>query len=324
MNNVTGISRTRRLAIGGIALILGATAGCSKQSQGLDASSNEQIAAGLTDSLQRRQDDWSLQRVQQELIRRCMQKSKLLYYVTSAGPYPTQTLLTDDTFTGVTPQGYGLYLHEIAQHVGVPDGQQATSKQDAYQRSLPAAQQAQYTKAFFGSDSSRQSLRLPGGGEVSFPAEGCLAEALTQIYGNVKKQAELEAIPQIVRAQMNAKIGSDTAYRSAADAWRTCMQARGFNYKSPSDAINQLQSDYARAASPEQVLPKERNVAQADASCDAKTQLRLLQKQARVRALAGIGADLERQTLALLQLRDDAVSRAKSLLAASGSAVSVP
>ena len=287
--------------------------GCGSQTHPISDAQLSQLVSGITDDLQREQTDWQLQKVQQELVRECMSKKGLTYFVTDFGPVPTQSRLTSDSSLSATPDGYGIYQSKKASTAG-GDGRDGSSRQEVYQQSLSATAQTAYTLAYFGGESDHATLQLPGGGSVQYPIKGCLAQTYDELYGSATEQAMLEAIPQIVRVDVDRRLQSSGIYIDALTSWRSCMSTAGYNYKSPDDAITQLEHAYTDAKTLDVVHPREVATAQADAACDARTGLRAAKRVARLDALRQESSTLEQQTLALLEIRSTAVQRARALV----------
>lgn len=290
-------------------------ASCTANHTKLTPSETAELAAGVSDDLSHEQTAWQLQRVQQELVKECMQAKGLRYYVSDDGPYPTPAVATADQISSPTPTGYGVFGEMSASARGVAAGSQATNKEDAYTNSLPQAERVAYTRAYFGPNGADEVLKLPGGGTENYSGHGCIGSANAKLYGSAREEAEVEAIPQILRSEITAKLSDDSTFTSAARSWAGCMAALGYTYKSPKGATDELRASYERSGLLPALHAREQQVAQADAHCDAKSGLRKAKKAATTKALAAVSGDLERQSLIALSAQDSALKRARQILA---------
>jgi hypothetical protein len=278
----------------------------------------------LAETVQSRQDTWYLRRVEDELVRRCMAGKGLTYFATEFGPIPAEGAATVDAIPPAPAAGYGLFAKAkagAADEATTPGrtlpgavGAPSRNRQDVYVQRLGPAEQAKYLEALQGPDSTRATITLPTGSQISFPTGGCRGDARRQVYGDLADAVRLDMVPQSVLRQVATRAQADPEYATAIAAWQACMRKAGYPYRSPLDATVAIAGAYRTQGVTETLHRRELAVARADATCDAASSLREVSARMRAKYLDQMSDEIERDLVALAELRTDAVARAKSLL----------
>ena len=210
-------------------------------------------------------------RAEQILDKRCMNRKGFKYvlgpaerlssvianepYVPGLGPTRTEALAV------ALRRRVGYHLYDSYHPGPVPPN-------DQYVRSLSPADQARYSRAMFGPQSARQTIREPGGGSLSFPTKGCVAEGQKQLYGSPLAAQEVLVFPGDWLAQLGTKTTSDPAVAAKGKPWSRCISAAtGIDFATPDQIVQRLKRDYATQGGTKAMHRREIAYAVADARC---------------------------------------------------------
>ena len=133
--------------------------------------------------------------------------------------------------------------------------------------SLSAEDAARYDVALFGHPETRASIDLPDGTAVSYPVDGCIAQARTELYGDIATWASVSNVPPSYERVLAENVLESSAYTAAMRGWSDCMAASGFDYALPQDAIDDLTERYRVEGFSDQLRDEEMRTATADATC---------------------------------------------------------
>lgn len=160
-----------------------------------------------------------------------------------------------------------------------------------------------------------ESVPLPGGGAAYWYRDSCLADARHRLYGDDYEHNELGYGLAFLRTDLLAAADADPDYQRALNAWRDCMQKRGFSDDRPEAAAKRLAGDYqAGKLSLDQLRTQEVTVATADAECYVASDLARSRQAAEARAEDQLVANNGDKLLAMQRARDEALDRAATLL----------
>ena len=194
----------------------------------------------------------------QQLTQLCMKSKGLVYYadfVTAATANPNVGrdeagvpgahigLVTRET------SGFG-FRSEALQAKTAPTGGNGVQSEEAYADSLRGKVGRQYRLALSGSETSRISVQLPGGGTTTIQAGGCTGAAERHLYGPVANFVQAETGLAILRNALYSAVTSDSRFATAVARWSSCMGSRGFHYHSPTRMWNTVSSRVFRDPTP--------------------------------------------------------------------------
>lgn len=285
------------------------------------------LPAGDERAVQRyAEDERFLVVAERELIRRCMEASGFRYIVER--PTTAEVAADLDFSVGAggdlasrRERGYGLFEANQQRRDGGAersavdgDAGQPQSANDAYVRSLPADQQEAYMAALVGGESAPQQIETSSGDVIEMNRDGCVNEARQQIWEDPTRWMSLLMERQAIRNDLVGRAEQDGGFQQALGAWRGCMAARGFEFRTPSAAVDALAQEYAAASDPAEVRERETAVAVADGECGESAELAAAYERALAEARNEMAPDQERVLLAEEELRREGVDRAKQLL----------
>jgi hypothetical protein len=252
-----------------------------------------------------------------ELVSRCMAKKGFKYTV--APPLTPESLpdapYGSDDLAYAREHGFGsVQRRDRSERV------EKYAREDPNKRhldSLSPRERDRYWEAFAGDLAHQAYVTLPDGTTVSVATKGCVAEARTQLYGNLSEWLRLDHTRQAFVRDVRSRVESDAQFGRAVAAWRDCMQGRGLRYASPAAASEPfLGAATANLADnlADKPSAKEVRVAVAAAECSRESKLtetgERLERELR---LAG-SAEYDRAVLAWHELQLRALQRARSLL----------
>lgn len=121
--------------------------------------------------------------------------------------------------------GYGI--------VSTPDAGTTPEKSatDTFYRRLSPQEQQRFTEAFFGPPNSKVSITVPGGGHISSPNKGCMAESRRILIGDVTAWARAYCGAENFSNKLTQQISTSAEYDQAISNWRTCMAGKGMNMR---------------------------------------------------------------------------------------------
>jgi hypothetical protein len=251
-----------------------------------------------------------------ELIGQCMQKGGFRYEVIPPALEDFEKSAPPPAVDMDERRQIGYGLAESATGGGNPQGDAAPQDVNAkYIQTLSPQRQRQYQEALFGRDERSVEVELPGGGVLATNEDGCLSEARMRLYGDLSTWLYLDHIANNLRSEAASRMRADERYDSVHNEWRSCMEDRGFQYRTPGEAMAAAAEMYGNAsADRQQVLRREIQVAVADGECDlgvglTSTLNRLLQTY-----FAQVQEDRFGEVMNLSELQANALSRARDLL----------
>jgi hypothetical protein len=253
---------------------------------------------------------------EQELVSRCMATEGFRYEVVAP---PLADFQAEAPPPGVDLDnrrlvGYG-YLAGLPAGGGAHRDAGPQDPNAIYAQSLPPERQQGFQTALFGRDDQPVIAELPDGDTVSVNAGGCLSEVRIVLYGDLETWLYLDYVTNNLRAEAATRMLADDRHRAAVDRWRSCMQARGFDYQTPGDARDAVADMYVAAGADRQaVLAQEIQIAVADGECDLETGLSDMVDRLRQAHLAQVEQDRFGEILGFQELQREALDRAEDLL----------
>jgi hypothetical protein len=265
-----------------------------------------------------------LQAADHQLTSECMRKRSFAYHVAEP-PSPVDVEAT----TG----DYGLISAAVAsaQGYGIADNALSHQAADAIGGTVDAAsQQPAYLAALTGTDQHKVTLKLTGGSDVSFDADGCVTLALTELYGPDWNQVSFDL--EGLSSQIEQSVESSPAWKGALAQWAACMDSRyHVKYSDPQAARSDVSSVATAAIKdvPAQIAAErlknvragEVRLAQQDAACQESVGLPAVAATAQDQAQA---TDMQQHSGELKAYAADfahAQTVADSLLSKGGGAV---
>jgi hypothetical protein len=204
-------------------------------------------------------------------------------------------------------QGYGLSGPSTD---GSSDG---TADNDLYVRGLSVDEQARYLDALFGDRAKTGSIDLPGGGQVSFPLDGCVAESRISLYRDLTEWARLFHIPQALDAQLAVRVPLEARYKAVMAEWSRCMDTKGFHYGLPSDGVADLAKTYREDGPSPSLREREIAVAVSDSLCSQSVGVSAVVEVIKREYFDGFSEATKSMLATLARLRTAAIARAASV-----------
>ncbi|NYH55239.1 hypothetical protein HNR06_004828 [Nocardiopsis arvandica] len=204
------------------------------------------------------QEEATLERAEQLLLRECMRNHGFEYWIVSddspSGPREFRYVIDDPDWAA--EHGYGSGLQREATE------SQESDPNQRYFESLPKERRAAALRAANGPSPVGLTATAPDGMEFGRSDRGCQSWADRKLYDDLPAwfQAEttVDALPQI-RYQ---RVVGDPRYQEAVRPWAECMGAAGHDYATPTEIRGALPP-------PEDPLPREEEIglALAEARC---------------------------------------------------------
>jgi predicted small secreted protein len=275
-----------RVLAAAAALVLSSllTAGC-----GTDSGSGAAVSASaplpdreLRTELSQQESDL-LYLAEQQLINSCMRKQGFAYQVTAPYQLPSSA--------AARPFGNDDVALAKAHGYGIANGEQ--ERQDRQLRNLgpngryvaslsPQRRQA-FQRALDGTNPAAITVQIGDRGSVFTSADGCQADARTQLYGGLRRWTAAKATVINLRALTQPELAEDTRYTTALRSWRSCMTRRGYSYQNPAEAVAAAARKSRPGGGNAALRRQEQHVAVADAQCNRQS------------ALAATGARVQRE-----------------------------
>ncbi|SDG65860.1 hypothetical protein SAMN05421505_106157 [Sinosporangium album] len=204
------------------------------------------------------------------LVSDCMKRKDFRYVIPGITQASEQEwhdkfhLATNDDVEKSSREGYGSYaLAGGRKKSPTPNGD--------YVFALPKEEQRQWLRGLNGSG-KQITAELPGGGSYGTPADGCLAEARTELYGDLNAYAIAYGAVSTFTTPVAKAMAQDSEVTAAVTRWSGCMSQRDFAFKTWNDAKKAVAALYARDKSPLPAPhPQETRIAVADAECSQAT-----------------------------------------------------
>jgi len=235
---------------------------------------------------------------------------------TESGP-GSLSALEQWTFTDVAAAesvGFGLQSHlaEVAAYIEQLD-------LDAGEARIPdpltmsPEDAARYELDFFGREEERIEITERDGSHSGMSGGGCIAEAERALFGDIEQAMWLRDARGTAESDIWMATVSDEAVSDALESWKGCVRERGYEFDDPHHAFDSA-ANAARAGD----FDEERSIATTHAECTAESNLDLAVAAAFLSATNAVLPELEHDLLALQQLEEDALSRAKDILGFEG------
>jgi hypothetical protein len=232
---------------------------------------------------------------------------------TESGGPSSLSELEQWTFTDVASAesvGFGLQSH-LAEAAAFID-QLELDAGEAHipdQETMTPEDAARYELDYFGREDERIEITERDGSHSGQSGGGCIAEAERAVFGDIAKAMWLRDARGTAQSDIWMATLSDEAVKDALDSWKGCVQGRGHAFDDPHQAF-----DAAASAAQAGDFDQERVIAAAHAECVAESNLDLAVAAAFLSATNAVLPELEDDLLALQQLEEDALSRAKDIL----------
>ncbi|MGC5031665.1 hypothetical protein [Micromonospora sp. DT229] len=163
-------------------------------------------------------------------------------------------------------RGYG--INQVF-HAG---GEAAPDPNRAYLASLSKEDRRRFDVAYFGPSEAVVNVDTAEG-RFSVGAEGCLADARSQLYGGIEEWAPLDVWVTGLDSQVYATVVRDPGYKTTLRKWRQCMVGLKHSAADPG-ASRERVAELARSLNQTKAAQLERTVAVADAVCNKESGLR--------------------------------------------------
>jgi hypothetical protein len=203
-----------------------------------------------------------LDKANQILIRDCMRQHGFDYWPIAGDPtggaLPFPYVITSEQWAAVNGvRGYSAPSN-------VPDSN------ESYFKHLSTGRQDQYSDTLVGPSSGHSvSVTLPSGGILGHSADGCQAQAATELYGDFQAWFQASSVSRDLKTVWQRAVMTDDRYRAAVQDWSTCIKRDGFAYRTPAEVAG------AFSQRPLSTRPStaETAVATAEARCAVRTGL---------------------------------------------------
>ncbi|MGV9855109.1 hypothetical protein ACWDWU_41125 [Streptomyces sp. NPDC003442] len=239
----------------------------------------------------------SLRHAEDVLVRRCMRDRGMDFHVAATAEMPSSPPnpygLLDSA--EVAARGYGL-----RGAVPVPSDPRLTDRE---------------RDALFGTETSRKTIPLAGGGELVVRTDGCFYQAQTELYGEDWKR--LLYSEETLAAKIVARVNRDPRVNATQHTWATCMRRAGYSVTTLEgvrpNAVRRMEREASDRADGEAEFNALLGQAARDVAC---------QKRARVEpAIRAAQGDVERSAVRghqhdlgeLKTLRAEALATARRL-----------
>ncbi|MFD6172129.1 hypothetical protein [Streptomyces coeruleorubidus] len=215
-------------------------------------------------------EETRLSDAEQRLVQLCMERHGFRYgwreRLTLEEERPVGYV--QDDVTWAREHGYGSRIREKT------DRARREDPNYRYRAQLPATRGTAYDTALDGGRDAKQlSVDVPGGGTIRKHVGGCLAEAQTKLYGELRTWSRADAVAGNLRPLYVSDLLRDKQFTAAVAAWARCMRQSGHSYADPAEA----RDDVAKRASSRpgsEAFRFESRVAVADAECARETSLK--------------------------------------------------
>lgn len=169
---------------------------------------------------------------------------------------------------------------------------------------------ARYELDYFGTEDERVEILERDGSHSSLAGGGCWGQAQRAVFGDdMEREMWLRDARGTAESDIWEATLSDDAVNDALDSWKGCVRGRGHEFEDPHGAFDSA-ADAARAGD----FDQERSIATTHAECVAESNLDLAVAAAFLSATNAVLPELEDDLLALQELEEDALARAKDIL----------
>ena len=260
----------------GLAVLVGSVLGACGSAPAPRSTAEPDRAAAVFDLVTRSggtylADQYVLSGAEDALVATCMKAKGQRYVVPTSRP-PDRTAARASLVVLRADRGYGLYeQYSTARDADTPVS--VAGSNDRYVADLSGPRRARYLKALRGDPQQVGGLKLGDGREVTYPTQGCEAEARAQIYSDPTTAMQISYVPQIVDRALLESFSKNRRYTEALAQWRTCMAAAGEKYESPVAARAELERAYRTKGATAARQRQEVEVATEDRRCDDQAEL---------------------------------------------------
>ncbi|MER6777983.1 MULTISPECIES: hypothetical protein [unclassified Streptomyces] len=252
------------LFLGGCGSTTGAPPGPSPEAAAGRAGPAEPLAPAREPSAA---DTRLLERAEQVLISRCMDRRGFPYAVTEAPDATGRSFPYGvDDVEWARAHGYGGRDERAAARAREADPNQR------YFRGLSASGRAAARTALMGSAPVGLSATAPTGMTITASAEGCIADAERTLYGDLATWFRVKVVTMNLRPVREARVHEDRQYADAVGQWAACMRAAGRPYPDP-DASRQAAARFGESMAPAEADAAEAELAVIEATCATGTPL---------------------------------------------------
>ncbi|WP_405099767.1 hypothetical protein [Micromonospora sp. NBC_01412] len=243
-------SRMLSVAVGLLVLVCGSA--CTPQA-GTTGRQESALGADALDLLTNSGDHPARSRVlelaEEKLVERCMAARGQVYWPVTPPPVTG----SDEERTVDLPR-------RRAKGFGLTDESRPP-------RAGPNDRQPVFQLALFGNARRYEQLELPNGSVLSYPTSGCVAESRAALYGDARRWARVDSIPQVLNNTLREQIGDAPELARARSGWLSCMTASGYPYPDPDAAVDDLSRAYRQNGGSASLRRREIAVATADGEC---------------------------------------------------------
>ncbi|MCF6472834.1 hypothetical protein FAF44_31225 [Nonomuraea sp. MG754425] len=257
-----------------------------------------------------------LDRAEQALIAACMRDQGFRY----VSAEPARKNPQDRTFRFVIDDVSWAERHGLGTQDRLRAGDDAAmGPNEQYARGLSKAARAAYGVALMGPPPAEQrkplEIRLPHGEVVGMSGSGCVAEARTELYGDLRAWFRSTMVLNNLTPFVAAAIEKDSAYRVSLKNWAACMRGAGHPYENPGE-LRAAAAKLIAGRDPDAAHRIEVPLAVAEARCAQRTGLGAAISGVERREWAAL-ARLHRPDIETLRrLRLGALDRARHVVAA--------
>ncbi|MDQ3691899.1 MAG: hypothetical protein M3406_18065 [Chloroflexota bacterium] len=252
------------------------------------------------------------------VVEACMQELGWDYEVGTATPetesggpsFPSrleQWTFADVSSTEIVGYGFESYLAEHAvwlRGLDEAEGEARTLDPDT----LKPDDAARFYVDFFGTEEERVEIVERDGSGAGRAGGGCMAEADRALYGDIEREMWLRDARGTAESDIWVTTLEDQAVVEALDWWRDCVAEREVYYADPEQAFSGALK-FAQASDHAQ----ERLIASADAVCKVESGLDRAVQAGFLAATNAVLPNLEADLLALQELEEEALARAREV-----------
>ncbi len=209
--------------------------------------------------------------------------------------------------------GYGFesYLAEHAEWLATLDP--SGGGRQAFEDSLNPEDAERYWTDFGGTEEERIEIVERDGSGAGRAGGGCMGEAERALYGDIAREMWLIDARGTAESDIWMATLEDPMVVDALDWWRDCVAEQDVHFADPNQALDGAFA-YARTGD----FAEERRIATADAGCKVESGLDSAVNAAFLAATNAVLPELEEDLIALQQLEEDALVRAREILGEGG------
>jgi hypothetical protein len=252
------------------------------------------------------QESRLLHDAEQNLIRACMTRQGLGYWLVSEDPLPEYRdfpYVVDDV-AWAAKHGYGDDLRRRMQELS------ESHPNRRHFATLSARQRQVWITSLHGGQDGGLEARLPSGGILHHSATGCTSEAERRLYGDLATWYRVKYVVNDLVNERRRRVVADPAFTAATADWSRCMHRLGHQYADPADIRAHLN---ASKTSPKTQV----RLAVAEATCATRTDLATTADELDRRYAKALAREDHTDTAAKSELELAAVPGARSVVSGS-------